>query len=773
MGMSLPIADIQTVDDTGPDILTEAASKLAGMDTFTANWARNTALDEMESRGGPKMSPDELNKKYPNVEKPWTQPTSELVAFHLNEEGAQRNKLKQAMSEAPGSGFYKGTVNFSQGLLAHAMDPVEFGVGAFAAPIISGAAGSVAARTAGGLSAAASVVAKGTGLGFDVAEGIIGNAALEPYQYSSAQRAQVDYSVSDSIISTIGGGAAFPLLKFGGVKAFSGLKNLPASTTLTAIKNGLGQIYSGKKPDISLARDTFDEIKFGGPKEGTVTGKVRSDYTFAPKTTEEFKSSPVFMASKQAGTLEGGTKIVSSESFGEGGLYGTDNPHHANATAAHSLDTDGPNGDIFQARLDDLNLLDITSKNKELIESLELPDDLKALVGDAQTIKEALDNIKSSEPVEPKLRDVYHGTNTLFDELDYDQGGGLVHFAETTDMANRYAQDTGSGGRKGLSKDEVYIKTDKDEILTYKDKNWTKEDGTIVDKDIINENLQDFSYTYEPKNARVISKKINIDKVLDTKTDKGLRELLDILKPTNKRIERFIREIKDELNKVPGAPGFGNTFWSTTKMAKGEEINASLKEFTKQLKGAGYEGIRFQDDMHPTIAAFDNAFKTPKTTDELAEEFIGSIKAQGIDGLHFTEADNTHNAFHVFPESVEKVKHEGMYKSDVSAVKTPNLDKLEAFQSKVMSPENEIHFDNDLKKEMDNFVSTEDKDIELESTKTYDETIKVLDDLEKAGVITDKKDLAAIKAVKETRMIGQKKVKYIEDFVNCVISGVE
>ncbi len=96
-----------------------------------------------------------------------------------------------------------------------------------------------------------------------------------------------------------------------------------------------------------------------------------------------------------------------------------------------------------------------------------------------------------------------------------------------------------------------------------------------------------------------------MNKVIDTYTPEGLQKLQDILQPGNKRVNQLLTAIKEEQAKTPGAPGFGNTFWGMTKSARADEINTGLKEFSKQVQAAGYDGVRFRDDSHPTIAVFD------------------------------------------------------------------------------------------------------------------------------------------------------------------------
>jgi hypothetical protein len=51
--IGLPLGDVQGDPEIGPDIVSEASFQLANMDTFVGNMARNTAIDDLNDRGGP------------------------------------------------------------------------------------------------------------------------------------------------------------------------------------------------------------------------------------------------------------------------------------------------------------------------------------------------------------------------------------------------------------------------------------------------------------------------------------------------------------------------------------------------------------------------------------------------------------------------------------------------------------------------------------------------------------------------------------------------
>lgn len=233
-----------------------------------------------------------------------------------------------------------------------------------------------------------------------------------------------------------------------------------------------------------------------------------------------------------------------------------------------------------------------------------------------------------------RKRNIYHGTNTKFDKFDFDRGGGMVHFAEKPEVAWRYANDTGSGSRNAKKWKDLRVEdvdAGKSFMFDPESKLWKAADGEAFEHHEFKEMMDEGDRYFDvyPKDARVIQRKVDMSKVLDTYPDntqayhkrankKGLEAFLDIVDPSkiqntvNEQFtgysQNYARRLKQaahqELNQVPGAPGFGNTFWSTSKHVKGTEINEALKGVTSQIKDAGFDGMRFADDSHSTIAMF-------------------------------------------------------------------------------------------------------------------------------------------------------------------------
>ncbi len=349
----LPINQ-QLSEDQGPQIGTfEAAYELASMDTFVGGWARNNALDEMDGPSAKKLSAEELNTKYQDVGVPFNKPMSEVAAFHLNEEGRKRNDLQRIISDGPKGTFYNQAINIGGSLVAHALDPVEFGAGALTGLGIKGVGmlinGSKAAASSSLIAKTGQVLSK-EGFVAEAIDGVLGNAILEPAMYQQQNRAQVDYGIEDAFISVVGGGLAMPVLK----KAFKSVLGLPNSTVGIAVKNSIGQAQEGFRPTPELHAKAYNDIAFKNPVEGAPIGSVRAEYKFSPMDTALHQEKTFYMA---------GASINESKTIGDflgEGSYLTDNPNFANNIAAHPMDD--TLGDVFEVRLSETKLFDSDTK---------------------------------------------------------------------------------------------------------------------------------------------------------------------------------------------------------------------------------------------------------------------------------------------------------------------------------------------------------------------------------------------------------------------------
>jgi len=104
-------------------------------------------------------------------------------------------------------------------------------------------------------------------------------------------------------------------------------------------------------------------------------------------------------------------------------------------------------------------------------------------------------------------------------------------------------------------------------------------------------------------------------RIIDTTTQQGLAEIA-AMTPTNGLMQRLVDAAKRDVAKSDTGQ-FSTNFWSITKGARanGSSIEQGI---VKALKDAGYDGIRFSDDQHKTIALFDSGLAKLDATQQSA-----------------------------------------------------------------------------------------------------------------------------------------------------------
>lgn len=398
MSLGIPIEQ-QFVEDTGPDIGTfDAAFELNMMDTFVMNVARSGidtlgisgSLDELAKTTSKVLSPEDANKLYTDVEKPFSQPINEAVAFHLNEEGKKRKLLQEKIAQGPGGDFYKGALNLGAGIIAHALDPVEFGIGAFTGMGLKEIGAVAAAGKFGQSAVRAGQILSKQGFVADVAEGIIGNAALEPAMYSYSKEAQLDYTFNDAFISVVGGGIAAPVAIHGLKTGFNTLKKISPNSFGLGVKTSVGQFNAGIIPNPEIIARQYTDLmyKTATPNEGS----VRANFSFEAKNVDGIKDSPVYLTPSSPNSLSEGSRVI-GDYMGDG-FYLTDNPTFANNMATHPLEDITSN--IFEMDVKELNIKDADIPDREFLDSLELDKELSDIVYEIDTIKDAQNYIRNA-----------------------------------------------------------------------------------------------------------------------------------------------------------------------------------------------------------------------------------------------------------------------------------------------------------------------------------------------------------------------------------------
>lgn len=287
-----------------------------------------------------------LNKKYPNLEEPFTEPTNAYVAAEVARRQQEKVDLQDKINAGPQGGLY-GVGRFGMGLLAHAADPLE-----------------LAAMTAtGGLSEAAlgaTTIGKAVGFGIKnknllqnfttgAVEGTLGQAALSPVQYAASQAEMQHFDAKEEALNALAAGAMFGVIK----AAAGAYVNYRQAKLLR--DSSVGRLAADKTPNIEPLIKDFTNEK---------NGSVNPDYT--PKEQYQFKpvdENTTWYSPKDSVQVEHtqGNSIPINDLTGDG-IFSVDNPAVANGmTGSKSLDVPGT---VHSLDISDLKMKDLGANPK-------------------------------------------------------------------------------------------------------------------------------------------------------------------------------------------------------------------------------------------------------------------------------------------------------------------------------------------------------------------------------------------------------------------------
>lgn len=156
---------------------TSAAFELAMNDTLATVAARAFSKNEMDSANSRRLSPAEANSMFPDMTTPFREEVSPYTAQMLYTRDQEKKVLEERIRKGP-QDTWNAAKQLGVGVLAHMMDPMEFGVGAVSgwgvgAAIGRGALGAAAASRA--LQVSSGTASIGTRLGFSAVESLGGN----------------------------------------------------------------------------------------------------------------------------------------------------------------------------------------------------------------------------------------------------------------------------------------------------------------------------------------------------------------------------------------------------------------------------------------------------------------------------------------------------------------------------------------------------------------------------------------------------------------------
>ncbi len=331
----------------------KASWELANLDTASYTLARTAkmALLKNQTSEEPTLDPIELNKKFPKMPQPFTEPVNMTVAQKIYDNQMQRQELQDRVNAGPQDGWYGFTNKWGSNLLAHATDPLELGAGfavSAALPVVAGAG--IAARL--GIGAAESTISQTIGRTF--VEGTLGNIATQPLEAYNSKQEQRDYNVQDALVGAIGTAAGFSALH-GAVKIGS---------------NGLNRFLGRVSPKHAEAIQNAALVQsLEGKRIATdpVIGETLSDTNYPKQSFHKLDSAAInetrFYSPKEIVTNDINSKSsVISDDYG-GGIYLTDDPQIANGAAARKLSEN--DGSIISGKVQDANLIDLDNKTMD------------------------------------------------------------------------------------------------------------------------------------------------------------------------------------------------------------------------------------------------------------------------------------------------------------------------------------------------------------------------------------------------------------------------
>jgi hypothetical protein len=224
-------------------------------DRETNAWARSNAIDDLNSFGD-KVDPDELNKRYPDMDKPFTEPETLRSAQFKSDETNERRAAERVIERSKGF-FQGGVVPFLATTGSAMVDPIGFGVGVFIG---------FAAKAAVGMSALGKMVGMGavnkaakvgatklgrlggtTKFGIDVVENMVANTISETVVYNANQKELQDYTARQALTNVIGGSVLASGLTWGAGKGLEKITGMGSKTVDATHRMGTAAAEDGKE----------------------------------------------------------------------------------------------------------------------------------------------------------------------------------------------------------------------------------------------------------------------------------------------------------------------------------------------------------------------------------------------------------------------------------------------------------------------------------------------------------------------------------------------
>lgn len=378
-----------------------AAFDLANQDAGSMLIGRLSVTQDLESRGVGKISAEEANKRFPDIETPFREPVNPYIA-QLQYDKQQRNMELQRKIESGPQDTWTKTKVFGAGILAHLMDPLEFGVGALMGWAAGGLAakGALGAKVAGASAKVAQgTVGIGTRVGLEVAEAGLGNLGQNIAQEAVLAKTTVkeggtydpetgtlltDLAVNTFAATAVGFGIKEGAFHLRSLKRI--LRETSPQADLAIARTVIGNMDQDIRPDVSPILETLAKETSVKPQD-----YGQPPYHYEPVTPETAGNRKFYVSTvENTARFQDGTRAPLGDDFGMGTQL-TDNPGVANAAAARGM-SDGV-GSVHEVSLNDLKPIQLDAP---------IPENLKEILGEdvsitpEMTVREALQTIQNA-----------------------------------------------------------------------------------------------------------------------------------------------------------------------------------------------------------------------------------------------------------------------------------------------------------------------------------------------------------------------------------------
>lgn len=409
---------------------------------FTTQILGQIQLNDLENKGGPKVDPRTLNKQFPGLEIPFSEPTSLDVAQEIARRAQEKRELQNVDQLGPQGGVAGASI-WTAGALAGIADPAFL----LGAPLMEGMLGAAGATGIGRFLTETPVVSQ-------FVHAAVTQAPLSAIGGYIKNQEHQDYSLSDYgselIHAGIAGAGLHATFHWALPKAAQFLRYGAERAGLLAERTAISQAALDRPINVDPIVNDAAAERMGSQPRGGVSNLPRYEYTPIDEQTK--LGSRVFYngTPDSRGDFASARKIPIESDFGDG-VYLTDHPGVANGSAASKYEP--TEGRIYQAQIpEDAKLLDLEKPlTGELRQALSpfLPEGGAELTG-----HQALEQIKERMAQGELPGDSYAAVQAKLADAGYDgyrsQGGKFLGMeGDAHNIVQMFdPQNTGDAGGK-------------------------------------------------------------------------------------------------------------------------------------------------------------------------------------------------------------------------------------------------------------------------------------------------------------------------------------